>query len=339
MTTSTRIVFASLAVALVAVALLIHDSTESVTDTPARLRAAVRMGPGLAVRSGTAGSGKVTAPRTAGEPDATNARAGTSNPVNSAALNATMIRHRFETALDYRALYDELMRSGEPEGKFFAAKMLFECVDVGAKSFDAVINAFIASVPPDAPHAAARIAAFRQMKEPCARFSGRQIDPAEIERLFAEGARSGDPRALSRMLAQDKLDPSSDAMAVAARALESGDPYALNNVATFLFRANRLDQTIDGALVDRADIDAAQMAWDLVACDHGWPCGRDSEPLLHMCARDGLCGAQTFEELIRDELGILASFDRVQYFRDRILAALSRKDYGSLGIVSAKPGK
>ena len=138
---------------------------------------------------------------------------------------------------------------------------------------------------------------------------------------------------------QRRLDPSIDPMAAAARLLESGDPYALNNVANFLFRGNRLVMIVDGMLVDGADLDAVQMAWDLVACDYGWPCGRESEPMLNFCARDGLCGAQTFEELVRTEFGILAGFERVQHFRTQILAALARRDYASLGLVAAASGK
>jgi hypothetical protein len=337
MTTSTRIVFASLAVALAVTALLIRESANPAENSPGKLRAAFRM-EAIPVRTGAGPvSGKVTALREGG-PLAQNTGPWSAMSPDSAALNAAMIRYRFETSLDYRALFDELMRSGDAEGKFFAAKMLSNCADVGAKSLDEVMSEFVASIPPDAPFAAERVAAFRQIKEPCAGFSGRKPDADEIERLLEDGARSGDPRARSWMLARNTLDSSADTMAVAARLLESGDPYALNNVANFLFRANRPAIMVDGALVDAADLDAAQMAWDLVACDHGWPCGRDSEPMLSMCARDGLCAAQTFEELIRTELGILASFERVQAFRARILAALARKDFSSLGVVSEKPG-
>jgi hypothetical protein len=328
---SNRTVFAALAVALAAGIWLNAGGDELSIRSPAKIRSASRID-GSATRIGTTGA-NASGLRS---PVRGDARPSAARPFDSTALSASMIRYRFETSLDHRALYDELVRSGAVEGKFFAAKMLLECLDVAAKSLDRVVNEFIASMPPDVPFAATRIAAFRQIKEPCAGFSGQKHDPGEVERLFAGGATGGDPRATSWMLAQNKLDPATDTMAVAARLLDSGDPYALNNVANFLFRGNRLVMIVDGALVDGADLDAVQMAWDLVSCDHGWPCGRDSEPMLNVCARDGLCAAQTFEELVRTEFGILASFERVQYFRNRILAALGRRDYASLGVAPAK---
>jgi hypothetical protein len=253
-------------------------------------------------------------------------------PYDATALNASLIRHRYETASDYRALFDELMRTDASEGRFFAAKILVDCLEVADDGYDTVLRRFVAGVPRDSPNAAARIAAFRRMKEPCAGFSGRTPSSAEIEQLFAAGARDGDVRALSQLLVTDRPEPGADPSATIARLLDSRDPYVLGNIATYIFAANRMPVVIDGRRVDPPDLDAAQFAWDLVACDHGLPCGPDGKAVLHICAHDGLCNAETFEDLVRAEFGILASFDRVQYFRNRILDALAARDYGSLGV-------
>ena len=339
MSASNRAVFAALAVALAAgVWLAVEGSPGLTSESPAGIRSAARIEGGAAAAA-SGGTAAANAAASRSPEGAVGRSASFTRPVDSTAIAVSMIRHRFETSPDYRALFDELQRSGVAEGRFFAAKMLGDCVDVGVKGLDTVLRDFIASVPADSPHASARIAAFRRIKEPCAGFSGRRTDAGEIGRLNAEGAAMGDVRALSRMLAGGVLDPALDPLAVMTRLLESGDPYALHNVAMYLSDAARGPLVVDGKPVDAADFDAAQMAWDLVACDHGWPCGPHSEPVLNMCAHDSLCNAQTFEELVRTELGILASFERVQHFRSRILAALARKDYGSLGIVSAKAGK
>ena len=336
MTGSTRPVFAAIAVAVVGAALLMKDTANSRFDSPATSRAGNRLSPAHAttrIADADARRPLVRAPAadaSTGHASTTHAPDRDSASVTSgASSNESTLRHRFETATDYRALFDDLVRSGAPEGRFFAARIIAECQDVGASSFDEVLRGFVANLAADAS-TATRIGAFRRLKEPCAGFS--RLDVRDIEPLLVDGARHGDLRAISQLLALDRLDPASDPMVVTTRLLDAGDPYIIVNVANFLFRNHGIDVMVDGAVVAAADRDAVQMAWDLVACDYGSPCGAASPPVLNICAHDGLCDAETFEGLIGAHFGILASFERVQHFRHRILEALGARNYASLGI-------
>ena len=103
-----------------------------------------------------------------------------------------MLRHRYETAPDYRTLFDELQASSAAEAPFFAARILHRCFEVGEHGLEAAVRHFRETISADMQSAQPRIAAFRQMKEPCTRFAGRSGEPNETDRWLAEGMRRGD---------------------------------------------------------------------------------------------------------------------------------------------------
>ena len=251
----------------------------------------------------------------------------------SSALQASMLRHRYETAHDYRTLFDELQASSAAEAPFFAARILHRCFEVGEHGLEAAVRHFSETIGADMQGAQPRIAAFRQMKEPCIRFAGRVGEPNETDRLLAEGTRRGDLRAASAAPMLGRLEViEAELEKRGAQMLESADPYVLLNVVNLLSINTSGALTIDGEPVGAPDRDAAHLAWDLVACDYGRACGPDSEALLSACAYEGHCRAETLEDLVRVEYASGPKFGRIQLFRERILAALARKDFASLGV-------
>ena len=238
---------------------------------------------------------------------------------------------RYESESDRRAMFEQLHTSADPQAPFFAAKILRDCMDMTNKGLEAMQKEFEAKASTVAELHTRQTEAFQKLKSPCAKFFGRQTTLEEIEELEAEGVRRGDPRAIARALALGKVDPKSNTHEIAGQALDQGDPYVVADVATWLSQqAGRM--TIMGRPVASADTVAANIAWQLVACDHGLPCGTDSSHVLSVCAFDGICGKTSYEDLVRTTILNAQQYLRAQELRARILAALQARDYGSLGI-------
>ena len=244
---------------------------------------------------------------------------------------SSAIQMRYETETDRRAMFDQLHASADPQAPFFAAKILRECMDMTNKGLDAMQREFEAKASTIPVIRTKQTEAFQKLKAPCAKFFGRQTTPEEIEELEAEGVRRGDPRAIARSLALGKIDPKTNTHEVAVQALDQGDAYVIADVATWLSQQNGR-MTIMGAPVPSADVVAANIAWHLVACDHGLSCGADSSHVLNLCAFDGVCGKTSYEDMVRTMILTPQQYLRAQELRARIEAALQAKDYGSLGI-------
>ena len=258
---------------------------------------------------------------------------GTPNrPISFARPSASdTIAFRYDSATDRRALLDELTKSPEPSASYFAACILRDCADVATKGLDALQREFETRASAQPQLRAMQAKAFNKLKAPCATLYGRQISAEEIEGLEIEGARRGDPRALALGLALGRSDPPINPRQLAEQLLDKGDPYAITDVATWLAQQTGR-MTIMGAPVANQDIVTANLAWQLVACDYGRPCGPDSPAVLNACAFDGLCDKASYEDLIRSTLLNPQQYQRAIELRARIIAALQAKDYASLGI-------
>ena len=259
---------------------------------------------------------------------------GTASPSSLApALRASTISGRYETATDKRALFEELKASDSGEAKYFAAKILRDCLDVAQASFGDVQAKFMSGINPGTPHGPARVAAFKQITDPCSGFSGRKFNNNEVDQLIAEGAQKGDPRALARQLLSGQLDQSLDPIRTAAALLETGDPYVFEHVSAFLQIRSKGDLFIDGKAVDPAERGAVNFAWAFVACDYGGSCDAQSAAVLNACAYEGLCNVGSYEELISTSFAALDVYQRSLAYRAKILMALKNRDFASLGVL------
>lgn len=255
-------------------------------------------------------------------------------PAPGASFARSVVAARYETAIDYRAVLEEFKKSGAAEGKYFAAKILRDCLDVEMTSLEDALKAFSANLPSNIGNADVRVAAFRRLKEPCAGLSGRKLALEDLNELYFEGARRGDPRAQSRLLWTGQLAPDVDPMAMAAKLLEAPEHYVLQNLGNFIGQRNDGALVVDGRPVEDEDRAAAHMAWDLMACDFGGPCGSDGEYVLNLCAYDGMC-RDSLEEIYRTDFAANVDFARVQSYREKFLAALQERSFAALGIDAA----
>lgn len=250
-------------------------------------------------------------------------------PVRAARAAAPTLAMRFDGATDYRALYDDLLKSDSPAAKYFIGRILLTCADAASSSVDAIVQRFGEWVPAAAANRDERIAAFRRLKEPCRGFGGRR-EPGNPFEIFAEGARRGDPRAQARQLWADTAAPVEGRMESARQMLGHSDPYVVQNLAQFIGMTQGARMVVDGVRLDPSAMNAVLLAWDLVACDMGATCGSDSDRLLTYCAFDGFCGFESYEDLVRSAFA--ADVERIEDFRAKIHAALVARDAAALGI-------
>jgi len=129
-----------------------------------------------------------------------------------------------------------------------------------------------------------------------------------------------------------------DPQRVGAMLLDTHDPYVYRHLGAVLGRRVGGMPVFDGAPVGENDRFALAVAWDLVACDYGLPCGPDSDRLLVACAFEGACDLTSMEDYFRKVVGEPAVFRRSLALRESILNALRERNYAALGITVPAPG-
>jgi hypothetical protein len=210
----------------------------------------------------------------------------------------------------------------DPQAMYYVAQALEECSTWGTTDDD---------LPPG--HTAdlkqwMRYASAQDLAAPCRGIDGLVIDSRQILALLHEAARQGEPHARARMLLfRDIAAPKSDAIAEIPGLLATGDPAVVRDVGAFLAKGEvslRLGRVI-------VDARTAAIAWELAACDLGYPCGPFSRLLLWQCAFKGYCDAYRYDEAIaRDEDPQRMAL--AQQLRGGLVYALRRQDWTWLGL-------
>jgi len=173
-----------------------------------------------------------------------------------------------------------------------------------------------------------RMWASAALAAPCRGFDGRAIDSREILALLQEAARQGEPHARARMLAfRDIAAPKSDLLPDIPSLLATGDPHVVRDVGAFLTRGEVSLRYGD----EDVDAPSAAIAWELAACDMGYPCGPMSRLVLTACAFRGYCDEYRYDQAIaREEAPERMAL--AQRLRERLVQALRRQDWSWLGL-------
>ncbi len=238
---------------------------------------------------------------------------------------------------DKYALFLELVKKGDGESLYMAGEIVSACTGVLRKGLQAVQADFQAQIPAGDPNRAARLDAFHNLSDPCAGFAPDRLKGQHIpgrDELIAQAADLGYLTAIVEMrmrIDSDKRLQSGGAKvpsyAWVIEVLDSGDASAMNLAAGHL-TGRPGGYMFDGKPVPDADKDIAYYAWQMAACERGYPC--ELEPVLNLCAYDGICGVSSYAEAMRRYLG--ERFARTQAYKEQLVAALERKDYASLGL-------
>ncbi|MGZ5698667.1 MAG: hypothetical protein ACXWHA_15470 [Usitatibacter sp.] len=236
------------------------------------------------------------------------------------------LQGEFLRARSYRALYDRLKNGPEgqtPEGWYVMYEMLRRCATVTDRTPRAPMNRtaapqkrddFIASIPANDPARDKRIAAYDDVAaNRCAGMESVTIAQADLDKMLANAAAGGDAKAQALSIEQqlwaercatggwgrNNTVSLSDAQVASLQSIAgTRDPEAMV-IAGRILSGNWNDYTLrvgpDGSPVEQR---AFMQAWQLVACDYGYPCDDSNPRLLSACAYQGHCNASSLADFI-----------------------------------------
>ena len=234
---------------------------------------------------------------------------------------------RFEEVDDLRGFVERAAAHlDDPLIAYYVSQALEEChllAELFPERRDAWFPAAAAS------HSWAQLAAQAALVAPCRGFEDRPIDPRQVFALLEASARSGEPHARARMLLfRDIAAPKADVIAEIPALLASRDPTVIRDVGAFLSRGE-ISWRYGGTAVEAA---TSAIAWELVACDLGYPCGAASRLVLAQCAFAGACDSYRHEDAIaRQEWP--ERMDAARRLRGDLLRALEAHDWDWLGLL------
>ena len=239
-------------------------------------------------------------------------------PARPMPVKATLF-NEYLGARNYRALYDRL--HGTPEGQTAEGKLvLYEvmkaCANVTEgkryqwKPQTPKRDDFVQGIASTDPQRERRIAAYDNFTaNRCAGFDGVNITQADLDKMLADAAAAGDPRAKAMSIEQELLlarrtqgrdnATISDAQIDALKgALASKDPEAIRVAGRVL--SNSYSDYALRVGPDQGPVDQRPFmnAWLVLACEYGQPCGSDTPRLQQACAFQGHCDAQNFPDYL-----------------------------------------
>ena len=249
------------------------------------------------------------------------------NPLKGASATLPVsLQSEFVTAKHFRALYDRLKSSPEGqtrEGMYVLYEILQRCATVTERTTRRPTRTnepkredFVAGLPANAPMRDKRINAFDEVAaNRCAGMEGVTISQADLSKMLADAAAMGDPRAQAASLEQqlwqerrasgpqgrwgrDSVTLSDAQVDNLRQIVGSRDPEAMliaGRVLATSWHDFSLRIGPDNQLVEPR---AFQQAWQLLACDYGYPCGDTNPRVLSACAYQGHCDATSLSDYL-----------------------------------------
>ena len=172
------------------------------------------------------------------------------------------------------------------------------------------------------------LAAGEALSAPCRGFEGVLIEPGTVLGHLERAARGGEIRAIARLLLmRDIADDKSEALSQLPALLVSTDPGVVRDVGAFLARGETY-RRLGGEEVPAVVL---AIAWELAACDLGYPCGPTARITLAQCAFAGSCGARDYEQAL-EQSEPPARLEHARRLRPGVVRALRVGDWEWLGI-------
>ena len=216
----------------------------------------------------------------------------------------------------------------DPRTMYYVSQALEECYAWGGSPEDDEIYAGVNVVSHVDLQQAKRSWASEALAAPCRGLERQSIDPREILALLQKAARHGEPHAQAHMLIfRDVAAPKADAIPGLPDLLATGDPQVVRDVGAFLTRGE-VSLSYGG---EEVEAPVAAIAWELAACDMGFPCGPMSRLVLTVCAYRGYCDDYLYDNAIARDEGA-DRMARAQRLRVDLVHALRRQDWSWLGL-------
>ncbi|HEY2629780.1 MAG TPA: hypothetical protein VGI57_11675 [Usitatibacter sp.] len=229
---------------------------------------------------------------------------------------------------NYKALYERLRTGPEgktPEGEYVMYEILLHCATITDRTTrqprtpvvsEQKRDAFVASIPDNDPQREKRIAAFDEVTaNRCAGMEGTTISQADLNKMLAEAAAGGDNKAQALSMEQalyaqrraagpdgnwgrDSITLSDSQVGQLHQIAASGDGEAMM-IAGRLLAGNWHDYQVQiGSSGQPVENRALNQAFQLLACESGYPCDDSNPRIQAACAYQGHCNAQNLADYI-----------------------------------------
>jgi hypothetical protein len=247
---------------------------------------------------------------------------------NAAPAPRRTLFNEFLKSKNYKSLYDRLKNSPEGktgEGEYVLYQILARCATVTDRTgrqprnqatSDQKREDFVASIPDSDPQRDKRIAAFDDVTaNRCAGMEDVKVTQADLNKLLSDAAAQGDQKAQALSIEQSMwaqrraAGPDgnwgrdsvtlTDAQVGQLRTIaSSGDGEAMV-IAGRVMAQNWHDYQVQiGSSGQPAENRALNQAFQLLACDYGYPCDDSNPRIQTACAYQGHCNAQNLADYI-----------------------------------------
>jgi hypothetical protein len=258
-------------------------------------------------------------------------RAAASNflrPASVSLTTSTPLARDFAGALVWKPFYDRLKGSAEgqsPEGQYVLYRILRACATVADRKGGTRTRSpspeqteerrqlIATSLPEGDPRVAQRLAAFDKVNtDQCAGLSGVTVTEADLAQMLGNAVAGGDPKARAWQVEQEMWQErraaaapgragatlSDSQLATLRESFVTKDPEAMVIAGRVLANGFR-DITVrvgpdQEPIENRTFMNAAL----LLACEHGYPCGENSQRVLSACAFQGHCGVASLPDYL-----------------------------------------
>jgi|GEM_PF-1196799 len=245
--------------------------------------------------------------------------------VRAAPIPRVTLFGEYLAAKSYKALYERLKNSEvqTPEAWYVMYEMLRRCATVTERTTrqpprpaEQKRDEFVAAISATDPLRERRIAAFDDVTaNRCAGLEGITLTQADLNKMLATASAGGDPKAQALSLEQElwaarrASGPEGrwgrDSVTLSDTQLESLQRLAASRDPEAMLIAGRVISTTWHDLTLRTGPDnqpveqrAFMQAWQLVACDYGYPCGDTNPRVLAACAYQGHCNASSLSDYL-----------------------------------------
>jgi hypothetical protein len=274
---------------------------------------------------------------------------------------AVPVRHtlagEFLAAKQYRALYDRLKSSAEgttAEGAYVLYEIAKRCATIAdkttwrnapaAKPLEQRRDEFLAALQPTDPLREKRVAAFEEANaNRCLGFEGVTMTQADLNKMLTDAVRLGNPTARALAIEQeitaarrgrwDQGTLTESQIDGLKQAIGTRDPSAMLTAGRILSNSYS-DLTMrvgpDGQVVEPR---AMFNAWQILACDYGYPCGDNNERVLQACAYQAHCDASSLPDYLYYYGSSPHDSQLIAQYQNILRTAIESGDWSQLNLV------
>lgn len=296
-------------------------------------------------------------------------------PTRTAAVPPHTLARDFANATQYKPLYDRLKSTPEgqtPEGEYFLYQILKACATVADRKGAAPAKAntarieerkqdLIATLPETDPKRVQRLAAFDKLStDKCQGLEGITVAEADLSSLLKSAVAGGDPKARAFQIEQEMYQAMREARSSGAgpggrgltlsdaqldtlkSSLASRDPEAMVIAGRVLANSFR-DLTIKvGPDQEAIENRVFANAWQLVACEYGYPCSDNNQRVLNACAYQGHCGVANLNDYLFYYGSSPYDSQLLERYRGIVRQAIDTGDWSQINVqrgVRTPPGR